>query len=339
VDEPAGTAIDDAPSLEARGPHLPDALTRSVRAVPILGWLFILLAAFDLWWNAGDILANPSGIDAGSIALAAMGWLPAVATCLFGAALLARHRGALSTHRILFIGILLLVLVEGVRIASVVWSDQIAAFARDPDDLSPISPGTLGVSITSAVFRVFGLVLVARGVLGVRQFEEDLNADRRMTIITLVSIPLIIASVVSVVVYVATLELATLSAITIAYLILGALVSALAVAAFAYLTTIVTAGWAAHERPRGAWRFAALGVWLIFLALYAGTLIQVIVLVYQASATSQTQPLTWTNDAFNISTIIRGVGYLALLLAFVFGFPSPRDDEDDDDREDEAPAR
>ncbi len=325
-----GTAVDGAPYVEARGPHLPDSLTRFARATPILSWVFLAIAAADLYWNWTNQAGAPDPV---TNALSVASWLPSIAICLFGAGLALRHRGAWSTHRVLLIGIVLLVLVEAMQVGSIVFSDQINTFARAADDLSPIGPGTLGVSLSIALIRVFGLVLVARGVLAVRQFEEDLNADRRMTIITLLSIPLVIASVASVVLYVSTLDLTSLSMVTIAYLILGALVSAMAVAALAYLATIVTAGWRARERPRSGWRFAALGVWLIFVALYIGTVDQVVALALQAGTQANVAQPAWIGDVFNGSTVIRAVGYLALLLGFVFGFPSPREDAFDDDEE------
>ena len=109
MDDPVTEGVMDPP--EARGPHLPDAVT----AIPFGTWFFVLLALARLIWFVRETELGPAPGPA--VVLSYVGGLvPATVALLLPAALLLRHPDAGSTARTLVLGTILFAAVEGMRV-------------------------------------------------------------------------------------------------------------------------------------------------------------------------------------------------------------------------------
>ena len=103
--------MDLDPAPEARGPHLPDAVT----AISFGTWFFVLLALARLIWFVRETELGPSpgvGVLLGYVG----GFVPATVAILLPAALLFRHPDAATTARTLLVGTILFAAVEGMRV-------------------------------------------------------------------------------------------------------------------------------------------------------------------------------------------------------------------------------
>jgi hypothetical protein len=228
-------------------------------------------------------------------------------------------------------GIVLLVAVEVMQVAGTQFNEFLQGIVPAEDASSPFfAPGAVLFSLLWRTIAVFGLLYVARGLVDAREREDDVGARRRGWLIAAVAIASIL--VVYGTFYVpwsrGQLEVAGTWAV-IDYV--GLLVLAAAtIASTAYLTSVTSTGTAAGERPPGAWRVAAIGLWLILLAglvSSAAYLVGYLVNISQSDA----ETLFWVE---RIIGIVAAIGYLSLLLGFWRGLPGV--DEVGPDVDDEA---
>lgn len=316
MDEHGGRTIEGTPWEEARGPHLPDPLTRGAARIPRTSWVWIAMAAFVGVWHVLRWGYDPS--QPGAFLIILLGIVPVVAPFLFGAALFGRHRDAWSRHRTVAIAVALLSLSGVVAmIPALAWSVTLSV---DPEADFTTTIWQLG-GLTSGTVALVGVVALARGLSGARLHQGVRRPTIGIGLIWAVAIVLAVGSVYVSIGFFWPSPLGDADLWTQAVAVVSSLVGVATVLAWAYLATVTLSGRAARERPIGAWRFAAIGP-LAILASYAvltGTY-SIILLV-----------LGTTNDGNLLSSISLGatgataMGYLALIAAFVSGLPS--DDE------------
>lgn len=311
---------DEAPYVEARGPHLPDALGR----LPWLAWVFILLAIGDFAWfivNAG--LGSASSL--GDFATYVLRVVPSVTAVLLPAVLLARHPDATRRAPTLLLGLVLYALVQGLLILS----QPLQGFFEKVTPASEELPGLVPLAAIydglSSLIGAFGVLYVAVGLARARRFVD------RSGPLTALLVPVagVIASILGVVA-VSRIDLGgsgiSMSPTLAIYLGGNVILSILPVVVWAYLTTVGVRGWQAGEDPIAGWRFVALGGGLVIVAL---ALVDVGGLLTDATVSNET---IYRLYGYTIA-VAYSLGHLCLLAAFLVGLPA-LDDEDYEDFED-----
>ena len=333
--EPTGQTVDGTPWEEPRGPHLPDPVVDATRRVPLVAWVFVVLAIATLLWELRDRVGSFAELDAyGALALAAF-LVPPVATCLFGAALFIRHPRAWSTDPRIVFGIVLLVLVEVLDVARFVAFQTIWATGPEGETLPPIAP-SVGFALVGGLLRAFGFVYIARGLLDARSRDDDGGARRRLLLISALTL-LGIAAFAAAYVIAFDRDLIDVDANGgIAGIAAVLATQVLVFAAIAYLTATVTTGAASGERPQRAWRLGAVGGWALFLSALAGYLANAAIWLTFSPASGTAPDIYFRfSEALGYVT---AAGYLFLLAAFAFGLPGTDELEPAGDGDEPEPA-
>jgi hypothetical protein len=321
--EPTGYTADGTPWEEARGPHLPDPMTRTAASVPLLAWLFLVIAVLLALSSIADRSLSPSGIAGG-----AMDAIRAAAPALFGAGLFFRHPRAVRTDPQLVFGIVLLGVAGGWSILQRWLGPELLYSA---DDFSP-TPFALGLFTLAVSLGLFGIGYIALGLADARAYEDAPGTSRGTRMIILV----VALSIVT------ELALGARSfvqggvesgGLTLAANLIALAYQVLLLAAWGFLAATALVGARSSERPTRAWRSAALGA-LLVLAYH--------VLYAVASVWFTAFPVTDGNaDVLNIAfwglSAIQTLGYLALIAAFFLGLPGVDETEPETDGDDLEP--
>lgn len=322
--------VDDGPQLpdalidpEARGPHLPDALGR----LPVLAWLFVLLAVADFIWLTVDSNLGAGGSLADVASLASQ-VIPSVTAILLPAALLARHPDARTRAATLLFGTILYAVVQGLLVLRQPLQSFFETAMPASQDLPGLVPLSAVYEVLISLVAAFGLAYLALGLLQARRYED------RSGPLTALLLPAaaVLATILSVLA-IARIELGDtpMSPALAIYLGSSVALGVLRVVVWANLTTVLVRGWRAGEDPTGGWRLGTIGGGFVLLALglvNMGGLLDIrdttVSLLYGYA----------TAGAY-------GIGHLSLLAAFAIGLPAlgvvddDDDDEDEDDEEDE----
>ena len=326
MDEPVGRSIDGTPWEEARGPHLPDALTRLARRIPIVSWVFVAVAVINGAVPALDrsvsILSSP-GLDAvttvrvilGSI----LGITPAVATTLFGAAFFARHPRGWSTQRSVALGVSLIALGELMQTATSRLGDLFRTMTPPLDDVGLIAPSEIVYTILATVLIALGTLGVALGMRATPAPSDSPGGTRATRTMAIVVVLLagwsIVVSIVAVIRYASP----DTDAIYMAHAVIMTIVGWIPLAAQSYLAVVAVVGFAAGVRPVRAWWLASAGI-LTVLFLGNGVAVAADTVTY-AVVTPQTDVGIWT-WIYLVPAAGWALGYLLLLAAFVRGLPA-----------------
>lgn len=311
---------------EARGPHLPDTVTR----LGALVWVFLLLAVARLIWFVRE--SPPvAPYDLATIVTYGAAIVPSVVVVLLPAALLIRHPDAPDRARTLLLGTVLFVLVEGMRVLNPPLQpifEQLTPGSQETPFLVPLA------LLYNAVIGLLGSYAVANIALGLARARryEDPPGSAIVTAMVVVAVSL---GAVGGVIAVSQLPLdqITVTPTVILYLISTVILSTLFAASWAYLAAVTIRGARAGELPASGWTAAALGGGLI-IAAYTTRAVLIVFTV-----TPETQSLfTSLGSALSVTVAL---GYLGLLAGFLLGLPSlaeEDDDAEDDDAEDEGAA-
>ena len=153
------------PAEEARGPHLPDALTRNWAT-----WIFVILAIGYVAWYVTHLDVKPDASFADFV-IYALQAVPAVTAILLPAAVLARHPDAWSRARTLLFGTILYAAVQGMLILV----DPLQAFFETVTPASPDLPFLVPLAVTYnaliSLVAAFGLGYIAVGLSMARRYE------------------------------------------------------------------------------------------------------------------------------------------------------------------------
>jgi hypothetical protein len=322
TETPAET-IRDVPDAvpEARGPHLPDTVTR----LGALVWAFFLLAVARLIWFVRE--SPPvAPYDLATIATYGAAIVPSVVVVLLPAALLLRHRDAPDRARTLLLGTVLFVLVEGMRVLNPPLQpvfEQLTPGSAETPYLVPLAliyNGLIGLLGSYAVANI------ALGLARARRYEDPPGAAI-VTAIVVVAVSLVAAGGV-IAVSQLPLDEIPMTPTVILYLVSTVILSTLFAASWAYLSAVTIRGARAGELPASGWTAAALGGGLI-IAAYT---MRAVLIVF--TVTPETQPLFTSLDSALSVTV--ALGYVGLLIGFLLGLPSL--DEVDGVEDDDAAA-
>ncbi len=312
--EPTGRTIEGEPWPEARGPHLPDRLTR----IPLLVWPFVILAVIQV---AGIWVANSTAFatDPFYLVQAAFWSIADVTASLLGAALFLRHRDAIRTLPLVVVGVTLLAAEQVVQLLRAPLAPMLEAIMPvAADDFTSSGPVLVSTFYFwgAAILGIFGLVYLARGLDDARRFE----APRTRVLATGL---VVVAVVITVLGVVGNLRLPEGSILGGPWLL--AFNTALGLAsllATSYLVVVAFRGWRADEEPSLGWVLVAL----------SGSVTLVVFLVLAVASVLEIQDFGLLSPMYSTARAIAGV---ALLAAFLLGLPSTDavawDDEDDVD--------
>ncbi len=326
MDEPVGHTIDGTPWEEARGPHLPDRLTRIPGKLPRASWAFVILAvATGLLLALDHGLPTSPDIDTALYIRTVLGlilWLiPPIATVLFGAALFARHRRAWATHRLLAVGLVMLAAGEAMQAAS----DPVAGLfwlVTPSDDQVFLTPGLVAYTLMTLIVLGLGFINVARGLRAARH-RPDREGGSKRAILIVAAILLAGSSVVVGIVEISRAVANDPDDVNFTYNVTVLALGWLIIAAQAYLAVTLWAGMAAGERPAGAWRLGTAGVWLILIASGSASVSTAALL---ATSTPEVDFTLWSWISLVWMTV-SVAGYVLLLAGFSRGLPSEPEDD------------
>jgi hypothetical protein len=241
---------------DARGPHLPDTLTR------LSPWVLVFAAIvlLQLWRLADGWGPSVIAGDARSAIEYVLSWIPAMTAPLIGVALFYRHRDARQNLRLLVFGVILLSVGELLS----AFQEPIRAFLRgltpaDDPTLLAETPGEFAFRVFTLLLTIFGLVYVGAGLAAAR-LHEATKAERPLTVwLAALSV---VGTIVSLTALTALPPDATPTLIV--QVVIGVVLSAVVTFAWAYLAVVTISGWIAREAPRRAWRIAALATSILF---------------------------------------------------------------------------
>lgn len=316
----------DAPSPtsdtmpEARGPHLPDTVTRH----GALAWAFLLLAVARLIWFVRE--SPPvAPYDLATIVSYGAAIVPSVVVVLLPAGLLLRHGDAPSRARTLLLGTVLFVLVEGMRVLNPPLRPIFEQLTPGSEETPFLVPLALVYNAVIGLLGSYAVANIALGLARARRYEDPPGAAVA-TALMVVAVSLVAVGGV-IAVSQLPLDQITMTPTVILYLVSTVFLSTLFAASWAYLAAVAVRGARAGELPESGWTAAALGGGLI-IAAYT---VRAVLVVF--TVTPETQAL-FTNLGFALSVTV-ALGYLGLLIGFLLGLPS-LDEVDDDVLDDDA---
>jgi hypothetical protein len=311
--EPTGQTIEGEPWAEARGPHLPDRLTR----IPLLVWPFVILAVIQV---AGIWVANSIALatDPFYLLQAAFWSIADVTASLLGAALFLRHRDAVRTLPLVVIGVTLLAAEQVVQLLRVPLAPMLEAIMPVADDFTSSGPMLVSTFYFwgAAILGIAGLLYLARGLDEARRFDAP---GGRALAAGLVAICILI----TVIGLVGNLRLP--EGTIFGGPVVLALTTALGLAsllATSYLLVVAVRGWRAGEEPSLGWGLVAI----------SGSATLIVFTVLAVASLLEIQDFGLLSPMFSTARAIAGV---ALLAAFLLALPSTDavawDEEDDAD--------
>ena len=288
------------PYPEARGPHLPDALTR----VPPLAYVFAVIALLLGWQAWQSATTSPLSPLSDAMVLFARGLVPSAVIPLIGVVLLLRQPDARRTLRLLLFGIGLLTAHELI----VAFSAPLRELLRQGADFSELeTPGELALRVFSGLLMVFGLLYVGAGLSATRGPHR--HAAERLIAAWLATLAAI--GVVLSLYAMTTLRLDDYPAGVLVSVVVASVLEALITFAWVYLASVVIGGWLAGDRPRRAWIIAGIGGGSILAVRLIGVVASMVV-------DEVTFPIFFVLAYADI------IGWLVLIVGFVLGLPADR---------------
>jgi hypothetical protein len=292
--------VTERPIPEARGPHLPDVLTRQSVWVFVFG----LVAVFILWSVWRRWTAQYPIVDLNAVSALLFGLIPGVVAPLFGVALFARHPDARRTVPLLVFGVALFAFAELLEVFDGAIFEALIAFT--PDAVSPATPAVVAFGVFTALLGMFAALYTGAGLSSARRQER--SAAERPLMIWLVALG-VVSAIVSIASIVPLLS-GTPAPADLLQLAISFVVSLLVTLAWAYLVTVTVGGWLSGDVPRRAWALAGIATTLLFAVRLA---------IGAVLGTGE----PWITIV-NLASYASLVAWVLLLVAFWLGLPSSR---------------
>ena len=290
-------------TYEARGPHLPDVLTRQSPWVYLFVGAALLHAVLGIWELSGRGL--PIDVDA---ILQVRFRIDDALVSLLGAALFVRHPDARRTRPLLAFGLGLLMLSTLLSVARGPIEGLLNGLAPTDDVTAFATPSSIAYSVFSSLVEIAGIVYVAAGLSSTR--ERDPGRGQRLALILLATMGIVIVLLPYAVIRIdRQLTPADWPAfgLTIGIALLNAL-------AWAYLIATALGGWLSSEQPRPAWASVSI-CGLIILA------IQLLSTLTLIAANLRSEPLQ-SSGLFTLIGFATTFVWVLFLAAFAIGLPA-----------------
>jgi len=286
-----------------------------------MAWLFIVFAVGDLAWFVAN--ANiPAASTLWDTVFYAFQVIPAVASVLVPAALLARHGDATTRAPVLLLGMFLFALVQGLLLLANPLQPLFETLTPASEDVPFLVPLAAFYGGLTLLIGAIGLALIARGLSLARRYEDgsaSLTAP-------LLAVTTIFATIVGILAATRLpLPDGPIPVSYLVYLVSTILLGILRIAVWTYLTTTALGGWFAGEEPSAGWVLASVGSAVVILALVLVNLAGVL----------DIQDATFVAAYGWIITILYATGQLGLLVAFAIGLPGLDESDDGSDEADE----
>ena len=291
---------------EARGPRLPDALTRLSPWV----YLFVIaavaqVAAAWLDWRGLGSQAAPFDLTAAIVSRTG-----AIAASLIGAALFLRHPGARRTLPLLVFAAILLTVGQLADLVEAPVRRFLETIAPTADNGLEISPASIAYSVFTTLLSVFAALYLGAGLAEARR-NGPIRSERLLTTwLAVVGIAAVLISAIPI-------GQATVDASprTIVLFVIGVILSLLVTLTWCYVLVVTLSGWIGGEGPRRGWGLAALTAMIVLF-------IRIVVSVGSVmSLPPAVGDITLRAVAFG-STL----GWVLLLAAFLVGLPATTGD-------------
>ncbi|MFL5642118.1 MAG: hypothetical protein ACJ777_01130 [Chloroflexota bacterium] len=317
------------PIEDARGPHLPDVVTRNWAAA-----FFVLLGIAYVIWYATHLSFAPDASLADFV-VAVLQPVPAVTAILLPAAILLRHPDAWQTVRTILFGAILYAAVQGMLILADPLEGFFETLTPASEDLPFLVPASAVYNGLISIVAAFGLGYIAVGLSISRRYT-----DTRSRWVTgwFVPVATVVATVLGVL-SVARIDFVgtPLTPPLAVYLASSVILGVVRIVVWAFLSSVVTRGWLEGEEPRAGWALASIATWLVLLTLLTVNLTGVIDVPVDTVGTLLRYLIVSAYAA----------GHLLLLFAFLVGLPmieavgtaddadGPDEEDDEEDEDDE----
>jgi hypothetical protein len=316
----------DAPSPttgtypEARGPHLPDTVTRLGAFV----WVFLLLGVARLIWFVRE--SPPvAPYDLATVVTYGSAIVPSVAVVLLPAALLLRHGDALHRARTLLLGTILFTVVEALRVLNPALQPIFEQLTPGSEETPYLVPLALVYNAAIGLLGSYAIANIALGLARARRYEDP-SGTRIVSAAMIVAVSLVAVGGV-VAVSLLPLDEIPMTPTVILYLASTVVLSVVFAASWAYLAAVTIRGAGAGELPESGWSAVAIGSGLIIAAYVVRSVLVAV------TPTPDTQPLFTTIG--HMWSLMVALGYLGFLVGLFLGLPS-LDDVDAEDVDDEG---
>jgi hypothetical protein len=292
-------------TYEARGPHLPDVLTRQAPWV----YLFVAAALIHLgaaWldWAGRGPLAPPQDL------MTILGdRTQSVLVSLFGAALFIRHPDARRSLPLIAFGLGLMALGPLLTLIDAPITRFIDSLAPAGDEFVGTSPAVVAYHVFTSLVGIAAVIYVGVG-LAIARRRPIHPAERSLTVvIAIVGIATVVLPYALV-----PLRLPT-TPFEWALIAIGLVLSLLHALAWSYVIAVAFGAWMAGEAPRLGWGLALLASVLGLVLRILGAM--VFVIGNLAGGLSQA--------ALAAMGLVGTAGWALLLAAFAVGLPATDD--------------
>jgi hypothetical protein len=298
-------------TYEARGPHLPDVLTRQSPWVYLFVGAALVHAVLGAWELSGRGLA----VDVDAI-LQIRYRIDDALVALLGAALFIRHPDARRTRPVLAIGLGLLMLGTLLRVAQGPVEGLLSGLAPTDDALLIPTPASFGLHVLNSLVAIAGIAYVAAGLRASR--EQPDRSGERMALVWLATTGIV--SVLLPYVVVGFDRALTQSDVIVVGINLA--IPVLSALAWAYLMATTLGGWRNRELPRPAWALTFVGGLLLLAIQVVNSL-----LITVANTSESPEP----GQLLGLFTLMGAASttvWALVLAAFALGLPArPERDE------------
>jgi hypothetical protein len=291
-------------TYEARGPHLPDVLTRQSPWVYLfVGAALVHVAVAWIDWAGRGPLAPSQDL----LSLLSARVNDALIS-LFGAALFVRHPDARRSMPFLAFGLGLLALGPLLRLVDTPVTQFI-------DTLDPSDAEFIGLSPAVVAYHFFTSLIAVAGVLYVGVGLADARTRPRRSVERGVLSLLVVIGILTVAWQLLPIGGAQTPASPYEWVLvgIGLVLSLLSTLAWAYLIAIVFGGWLTDEDPRTGWRLA------LVAGLIGGLILPVVSTILIVLATLL-QPVS--SSFVPLYGLVGTIGWVLWLAAFAVGLPA-----------------
>ena len=291
-------------TYEARGPHLPDVLTRQSPWVYLfVGAALVHVAVAWIDWSGRGPIAPPQD-------LVSLLWVRADAALisLFGAALFVRHPDARKSMPFLAFGLGLLALGPLLRLVDAPVTQFIDSLAPSDAEFIGLSPAVVAYHVLTSLIGVAGLLYVGAGLADAR--TRPRRSVERGVLSLLVVIGILTVSWQLLPIGGAQTPVSPYEWVLVG---IGLVLSLLSTLAWAYLIAVLFGGWVTGEQPPSGWRLA------LIAGLIGGLILPVVSTILILLATLL-QPIP--SGFVPLYGLAGTIGWVLWLAAFAVGLPA-----------------